>query len=89
MNKDGKDISFIYDRDNIALFCVLKCITNHDTCFIISNAHLLYNVKRGDIKLGQTYQLAESLAKLKAFYSRYLITNEVILIKSMLSFVVI
>ena len=71
MNKDGKDVSVIYDRDNIALFCVLKSISNPDTCFIVSNAHLLYNIKRGDIKLGQSYQLAESIAKLKSYYSRY------------------
>lgn len=70
MNKDNKDVSMIYDRDNVILFAVLKYLSNPDVCFIVSNAHLLYNIKRGDIKLGQTYQLTSALEKMKRFYSK-------------------
>jgi len=65
MNNEGKDISPIYDRDNIALFCVLKSVINSNLCFIIANTHLLFNVNRGDIKLGQIYQILNGLNKLK------------------------
>jgi mRNA deadenylase 3'-5' endonuclease subunit Ccr4 len=85
MNKDGKDISMIYDRDNVVLFGIFKSISYPDTCFIVSNAHLLYNIKRGDVKLGQSYQLADSLSKLKSYYSRYSSINLVFLIKLILS----
>jgi hypothetical protein len=71
MNKDRNDVSMIYDRDNIVLFAVLKYLSNPDICFNVANAHLLYNTKRGDIKLGQTYQLTNALMKIKQFYSKY------------------
>jgi hypothetical protein len=70
MNKDRNDVSMIYDRDNIVLFAVLKYLSNPDICLIVANAHLLYNTKRGDIKLGQTYQLTNALTKIKQFYSQ-------------------
>jgi hypothetical protein len=75
MNKDSKNISIIYDRDNVSVFAVLKFLSNPDTCFIVSSTHLLYNSKRGDIKLGQTYQLIDGLSKLKSYCSTYNIFN--------------
>lgn len=70
MNKHPKNISMIYDRDNIAVFVILRLLSDPKCCFIVANAHLLYNNKRGDIKLAQAYQIASSLSKLKSHYSR-------------------
>lgn len=75
MNREGKNLSPIYDRDNIALFSVLKSIIDTKSCFIIANTHLLFNVNRGDIKLGQIYQVLNGLDKLKRIYQMYLIND--------------
>lgn len=68
MNNSSKDISQIYDRDNICLFAVLSYIAIPNICFIIANYHLLFNNNRGDIKLGQMYQTISTLQTLKYTY---------------------
>ncbi|KAK9668778.1 hypothetical protein RND81_13G086100 [Saponaria officinalis] len=53
-----------YDlRDNVAQFCVLKTA---DGCrrLLVGNIHVLYNPKRGDIKLGQVRLYLEKAYKL-------------------------
>jgi len=57
MNDDGKDISIIYNRDNVCLFGVFSLKSNPEAVVIIANCHLLYNIKRSDVKLGQIYQI--------------------------------
>jgi mRNA deadenylase 3'-5' endonuclease subunit Ccr4 len=68
MNKSNKDISEIYDRDNVALFAILKHKLKEDVCFIVVSTHLLFNTNRGDVKLGQTYQIIKTLELLKSKY---------------------
>ena len=68
MNINSSDISKVYDRDNIALFAVLRCQNNKDTGIIVANTHLLFNIQRGDVKLGQTLQVMNSLALLEKHY---------------------
>ena len=53
MNKDEKNISDIYNRDNIALIGIFKLVEIPNTIIIFATTHLVYNVKRGDVKLGQ------------------------------------
>ncbi|XP_074317215.1 carbon catabolite repressor protein 4 homolog 5 isoform X2 [Silene latifolia] len=50
-------------RDNVAQFCVL---TTGDACrrLLVGNIHVLYNPKRGDIKLGQIRLYLEKAYKL-------------------------
>ena len=53
-----EDVSFAsYDlRDNVAQICVFKLKSHHhkeDPMVVVSNIHVLFNPKRGDIKLGQ------------------------------------
>jgi hypothetical protein len=71
MNKSSKDISPVYDRDNICLFAVLKNTSIPDSCFIVANTHLLFNSGRGDVKLGQVYQVLSTLDGLKKNYGKY------------------
>lgn len=55
------------DRDNIALLVVLKHQElNQLICF--ANTHILFNPKRGDIKLGQIKLLLDHLSQLKEKY---------------------
>ena len=68
MNKDGNNISEIYGRDNIALISILKVLEIPNTIILFATTHLLFNVKRGDIKLGQTYQLVNALEELRKKY---------------------
>ncbi|KAL9243418.1 hypothetical protein vseg_017308 [Gypsophila vaccaria] len=50
-------------RDNVAQFCVLKTA---DGCrkLVVGNIHVLFNTKRGDIKLGQVRLYLEKAYKL-------------------------
>ncbi len=52
MNFSGRlsQLKFM-DRDTVAQILVLKS-KKSDHAFIIANTHLLYNLKRGEIKLG-------------------------------------
>jgi mRNA deadenylase 3'-5' endonuclease subunit Ccr4 len=68
MNYTNKDISAVYDRDNVCIFAVLKHATSN-VGFIVANCHLLFNINRGDVKIGQTYQIVETLNRLSELYS--------------------
>ena len=46
-----KELDFM-DRDQILLINVLKDTKNHNEVIIVANTHLLYNLKRAEIKLG-------------------------------------
>jgi mRNA deadenylase 3'-5' endonuclease subunit Ccr4 len=70
MNQSSKNISEVYDRDNIAIFAVLQYLSKPDVSFIISNMHVLFNNNRGDIKLAQVYQVLNSLKVLKNYYGQ-------------------
>lgn len=63
------DVSQILDRDNVALFVKLrpKQTKTDDSSIIVANTHLLFNPKRGDIKLAQLRLL---LAKLQHFANK-------------------
>lgn len=69
MNHSTNNISSVYDRDNISLFAILKYASNPNIGFIIGNGHLLFNLNRGDIKLGQILQITNTLTLLKKSYS--------------------
>ena len=60
-----KDQSELYDRDNIALFAILTLKSDPHRVIIVCSSHLLFNTKRGDIKLGQAYQIVQTLNLLK------------------------
>jgi len=61
MNFSGRlsQLKFM-DRDTVAQILVLKS-KKSDHAFIIANTHLLYNLKRGEIKLGHILVLLKSL----------------------------
>jgi protein angel len=61
-----KPCSFM-DRDNIALVLVLRDRRN-DQRFILSNTHILFNPKRGDIKLNQVLYLFNHIEMLQCKY---------------------
>ncbi len=69
MNGKSELKSDVYDRDNICLFAVLSYKAYPNVSFIITNTHILFNNNRGDIKLAQVYQIINSLACLKEYYS--------------------
>ena len=54
------------DRDNVALLIELCAISQQDQRVIIATTHILYNEKRGDVKLGQLKLLADAIAALRA-----------------------
>jgi mRNA deadenylase 3'-5' endonuclease subunit Ccr4 len=66
---DKKNLSNIYDKDNICLFAALE-LKNTNTAFIVANSHLLFNNNRGDIKLAQAYQILNGIKQLKEFYKQ-------------------
>ena len=69
MNKDdGKDINGVYSRDNIALIGIFKIINRENMIILFATTQLIFNVKRGDIKLGQCYQLVKALEELRKKY---------------------
>ncbi len=70
MNQTSKDISDVYNRDNIALFAVLQYIAKPEICFIVTNTHILFNNNRGDVKLAQVYQVINSLNIFKNYYNQ-------------------
>lgn len=68
MNKTNKDISPVFDRDNVGLIGILG-LKGVDDCIILATVtHLVFNKNRGDIKLGQIYQLVKSIDFLKKKY---------------------
>ncbi|XP_054169210.1 protein angel homolog 2-like [Oppia nitens] len=66
-----KDMSNVLNRDNIGLIVELK--PKHSKCkssVFVANTHLLYNPKRGDVKLAQIRLLMAELDKLAKMYSQ-------------------
>jgi len=61
--------SFIYDRDNVCLFTLLRLKSDRNILFIVANTHILFNLNRGDIKIAQVYQILNTIAYLKNIYS--------------------
>ena len=68
MNKSANNKSEVYDRDNIALIGIFKLNQIPNIIVIFSTTHLIFNVKRGDVKLGQIYQLMNILEQLRKKY---------------------
>ena len=68
MNKDGNNLNGVYSRDNIALIGIFKVKNKENTTILFSTTQLVFNVKRGDIKLGQCYQLVLALEELRKKY---------------------
>ena len=65
--------SLIYNRENVDIFVLLKSITSNNYYLIVCS-HLLFNCGRGDIKLGQIYQIIQSILLIKNIYKNYNIT---------------
>lgn len=68
MNKTNRDISPIYDRDNIGLFGIFSIKGDSESIIITAVTHLVFNKGRGDIKLAQAYQLVKAMDILKRKY---------------------
>ena len=68
--------SFIVNKENVAIFILLKNkieyknAKNNDLLLIVCS-HLLFNDKRGDIKLGQIYELQKSISAIKIKYKQF------------------
>ena len=61
-----KDISKLLDKDNVALLVKLRPIglsKNVDTNLVVANTHLLFNPKRGDIKIAQLRLLLSEIQR--------------------------
>jgi len=52
------------DRENVAVLCHLKMKSNNQH-FIVANTHLLWNPKRGDLRVAQVKILFEELLSMK------------------------
>ena len=78
MNNTPNDQSPIYGRDNVALIGILKVNEISNTIILFVNTHLLFNSNRGDIKLGQIYQLTITLDELRKKYEQ--LNNKVYII---------
>jgi mRNA deadenylase 3'-5' endonuclease subunit Ccr4 len=66
-NTKKKQNQSIYNKENVGIFAFLK---SYETNFyyLIICSHLLFNYNRGDIKLGQIYQIIQSALLFKAYY---------------------
>jgi len=64
-----KDQSEIYNRDNIALFGVFNLKSDENSIIICCVSHILFNLGRGDIKLGQVYQIFQTFEIFKEKYN--------------------
>jgi len=64
-----KDQSEIYNRDNIALFGVFNLKSDENSIIICCVTHILFNLGRGDIKLGQVYQIFQTFEIFKEKYN--------------------
>ena len=69
-NQTNRNFSEIYNRDNIGLIGAFNLIGDNDTIILFSVTHLLFNKNRGDIKLGQIYQLFQGINILKEKYEK-------------------
>lgn len=68
INKNENNISDIYNRDNIGIIGILKLIEIPDSIILLGTMHTVFNVRRGDIKLGQLYQFTNCLEELRKKY---------------------
>ena len=68
MNKDGNNVNGVYSRDNIALIGIFKVKKKENMIIFFATTQLVFNTKRGDIKLGQSYQLVLALEELRKKY---------------------
>ena len=64
-----KDQSEIYNRDNVALFGIFNLKSDENSIIICCVAHILFNLGRGDIKLGQVYQIFQTFEIFKEKYN--------------------
>lgn len=72
--KKKNQSSNIYNKENVALFIFLHSYeTNY--YYLIICSHLLFNHTRGDIKLGQIYQIMQCALLFKEYYKDYHITT--------------
>jgi len=64
----------LYNKENVASMIVLE---SYETSFyyLIICSHLLFNSNRGDIKLGQIYQIIQSALLIKNYYKDIPITT--------------
>lgn len=61
----------LFNRDNVAIFLVLREKSNPNIVLIIITTHLLFNKKRGDIKLTQIHLIMSVAQCLQEKYSFY------------------
>jgi mRNA deadenylase 3'-5' endonuclease subunit Ccr4 len=64
----------IYNKENVAIFLLLQSYAT-SFYYLVICSHLLFNCSRGDIKLGQIYQIIQSALLIKSYYSSYNITT--------------
>ena len=64
----------LYNKENVAIIAVLE---SYKTSFyyLIICSHLLFNNNRGDIKLGQIYQIIQTALLIKNYYKNINITT--------------
>ena len=72
--KKKDNFSNLYNKENVAIFVFLKSIKTNFYYLIICS-HLLFNCSRGDIKLGQIYQIIQSALLFRDYYKDYKITT--------------
>ena len=64
----------IFNKENVAIFLLLQSYAT-SFYYLVICSHLLFNCSRGDIKLGQIYQIIQSALLIKSYYSSYDITT--------------
>ena len=64
----------IYDKENVAALLLLKS-KQTSLYYLFICCHLLFNSGRGDIKLGQIYQIIQSALLIKSYYKDINITT--------------
>jgi len=58
LEEDSIDFSEFDLRNNVAQICVFELNGAHK--LVLGNIHVLFNPKRGDVKLGQVYQFTSA-----------------------------
>ena len=64
----------LYNKENVAAMIVLESFKT-SFYYLIICSHLLFNNSRGDIKLGQIYQIIQSALLIKNYYKKFPITT--------------
>ena len=72
--KKKNQFQSIYNKENVAIFLFLRSYKTNFYYLIICS-HLLFNASRGDIKLGQIYQIMQSALLFKNYYKDKHITT--------------